>query len=202
MPTTYTVMNANDSGSGSLRDAIDQSDANSVGAANVIDFDISGMQTIDLASPLPSITFPVLIDGTSQPGYSGTPLIELDGTNAGTGVTADGLVIASSGSSIRGLVVSGFGFFGIQVLSSDNSITSCYIGTDSTGTSAFANTSAGIAIYSTQNTIGGTSAGAGDVVSGNSAGILFESGKRQTSSSVTRSGPTRPAQTRSPMEMA
>ena len=39
-----------------------------------------GVQTIAPALPLPAITNPVLIDGISQPGYTGTPLIELSGS--------------------------------------------------------------------------------------------------------------------------
>ena len=49
---------------------------------NTIDFDIpgQGVQLIAPISPLPAITKPVLIDGFSQPGYAGTPLIELSGS--------------------------------------------------------------------------------------------------------------------------
>ena len=48
---------------------------------NTIDFDIpgSGLQTIAPQSPLPAATAPVVIDGTTQTGFSGTPLIVLDG---------------------------------------------------------------------------------------------------------------------------
>ena len=62
---------------------------------NSIDFDIpgTGVQTIEPASPLPAITNPVLIDGFSQPGYAGTPLIELNGSQAGAG---DGLTITGA----------------------------------------------------------------------------------------------------------
>ena len=35
--------------------------------------------TIDLASALPAISVPLTIDATSQPGYSATPVIELNG---------------------------------------------------------------------------------------------------------------------------
>ena len=41
------------------------------------------MQTIAPLSALPAITNPVLIDGFSQPGYGGTPLIEINGSQAG-----------------------------------------------------------------------------------------------------------------------
>ncbi len=171
MPTTYTVMNANDSGAGSLRDAIDQS--NAAGGSNVIDFDIPGssVQTIGLASPLPAITEPVLIDGTSQHGWNGTPLIELDGTGAGSGTSGLVLAAGSSFSQVRGVVVSGFTSDGIDISSNNNIVTSCYVGTDATGTFALANGNSGIEIQqgASNNTIGGAAAGAGNLISGNAA---------------------------------
>ena len=86
-------LNTADSGPGSLRQAILDSDA-ATGTTNTIDFAIpgQGVQTIEPVSPLPAITNPVLIDGSSQPGYDGTPLIELNGSQAGTG---DGLTITA-----------------------------------------------------------------------------------------------------------
>ena len=63
--STYVVGNANDSGPGSLRRAINLSNIDTT-QANLITFDIgtSGVQTISLASALPAITQPVTIDGT------------------------------------------------------------------------------------------------------------------------------------------
>jgi len=64
-----------------------------------IQFNIgSGHQTINLTSPLPVLTRPVVIDGTTQPGYAGTPLIELNGAGAGAG--ADGLRLGPAGAMI------------------------------------------------------------------------------------------------------
>ena len=49
-----------------------------------------------------------------------------------------------------------------------------YIGTNLSGTGALGNTNSGIAIgFSANNTIGGTAAGAGNVISGNSTGIFM-----------------------------
>ena len=58
----------------SLREAINE--ANGTAGADTISFDIpgGGQQTIDLSTPLPPITEVVTIDGTTQPGYGGTPL--------------------------------------------------------------------------------------------------------------------------------
>jgi hypothetical protein len=100
------VTNTLDSGPGSLRQAI--LDANTNPGPDVIQFSIgSGVQTIQVGSTtgtaLPTITGSVTIDGTSQPGYSSTPLIELDGTSAGA--NADGLVLAATNCTVQGLVI-------------------------------------------------------------------------------------------------
>ena len=77
------VLNTNDSGPGSLREAITNS--NLTGGVDTISFNIpgTGPHTIAPLSGLPSITDPVILDGTTQPGYVDTPIIELDGTGAG-----------------------------------------------------------------------------------------------------------------------
>src|SRR4051794_34774789 len=87
----FLVANTNDSGDGSLRQAI--LDANGAAGLDTITFNIpgTGVQTISPTSQLPDITDPVTIDGTSQPGFSTTPVIELSGANAG--IVATGLVI-------------------------------------------------------------------------------------------------------------
>lgn len=67
--TTITVTNTNDSGAGSLRQAI--LDANVSSNLNRIHFDIGstcGPRIINLTTPLPTITGPVVIDGYTQPG--------------------------------------------------------------------------------------------------------------------------------------
>src|SRR4051794_31241832 len=82
--STFLVTNTGDGGPGSLRRAILDANAGTAGT-NTIEFDIpgDGVKTIAPLSPLPPITRAVLIDGFSQPGYAGTPLIELSGSQAG-----------------------------------------------------------------------------------------------------------------------
>src|SRR5262245_45619782 len=83
-PATFLVNTTADSGAGSLRQAILDSNANA--GADTIDFSIgSGPQTIAVLSALPAITESVAIDATTQPGYAGTPLIVLRGDSAGSG---------------------------------------------------------------------------------------------------------------------
>src|SRR5438552_7551908 len=104
LPSTFTVINSSDSGSGSLRQAL--LDANAAPGADLIAFNIgNGHQTITPASALPDITDPLIIDGTTQPGYAGSPLIELRGSGSGIAI---GLTLAANDSVVRGLVINGF----------------------------------------------------------------------------------------------
>ena len=109
---TFTVTNTNDSGAGSLRQAITDANANA-GQTDTIAFNIAGAgpHTIAPASALPVITDPVIIDGTTEPDFAGTPVIELDGAGAGAGVS--GLVINAGGSTVRALVINRFTANGI-----------------------------------------------------------------------------------------
>jgi hypothetical protein len=106
---TFTVTNTADSGAGSLRAAILNANAPPV-RADTITFNIggAGVHTIALLSALPTINDAVTIDGTTQPGYAGTPLIELNGAGA---AGADGLVLGagSSGTIVRALAINRFG---------------------------------------------------------------------------------------------
>ena len=100
------VTNTNDSGPGSLRQAILNANANQ--GMDTISFQIgTGARTIRPLSPLPEITDPVVIDGTTQPGFAGTPLIELNGQTTPQGTA--GLKITAGSSRVRGLVINRFG---------------------------------------------------------------------------------------------
>jgi len=77
--SVLAVTNTNDAGAGSLRQAM--LDANAGTGLHTITFNIAGggVHTISPLSALPTIVFPVIIDGTTQPGFAGSPLIELNG---------------------------------------------------------------------------------------------------------------------------
>src|SRR5207302_524429 len=108
----FTV-NTNDDGNGtctalhcSLREAIKA--ANSSPGADQIIFNIApgGPQTITpLGSGFPGVTGPVTIDATTQPGFSGTPIIEIDGSLAGSGAKGFWLLATST---IRGFAINRF----------------------------------------------------------------------------------------------
>lgn len=170
---SFVVTNVNDDGIGSFREAI--TNANAKPGNDTIIFNIPGpgVKVIGLLTPLPEITGPVILDASTQPGYAGAPLIELDGVNAGS--EANGLVITSGGSFVRGLAIGGFQGAGIVLRSGKgNSIQGNYIGVDATGTVARPNT-IGIQIPdSKKNLIGGDTAGAGNLISGNGRGIFMQ----------------------------
>jgi uncharacterized protein (TIGR03437 family) len=129
-PARSTVTNTNDSGPGSLRQAI--LDANSNPGPDMIMFNIGGggVQTIRPGSALPIITDPVTIDGTTQPGNTGgTPNIELDGSNAGQG--ANGLAITAGSSVVKGLAIGNFNGHAISLQQrGNNMIMNNYLGTN------------------------------------------------------------------------
>jgi hypothetical protein len=163
--SVFTVTNTDDSGAGSLRQAI--LDANAASGTNSIAFAIdgTGVHTIQSGSALPSITAPLVIDGTTQPGFEGSPLIELNGSAAGP--DANGLFIRAGNSTVKGLIVNGFAQAAIELtVGGNNTVAGNYIGTDPTGTTAVANGD-GILVTSTSNTIGGVMAAARNLISGN-----------------------------------
>ena len=170
---TYVVTNSSDSGSGSFRQAI--MNANSSAALDVISFSIgSGVQSISLQSALPPIIYPTTIDGTTQIGYSGSPLIEIRGTNAGANTRGLYITGSATGSTVKGLVINGFGAQGIFIDTSSVTIQSNYIGTDVTGTLSVPNKGDGVAIFSgtsvasaNNNTIGGSNVSERNLISGN-----------------------------------
>ncbi len=127
---------------------------------------VSGAHTITPGSALPDITDAVIIDGTTEPDFGSTPVIELDGTSAG-GVDGLQLTSGSNGSTIRGLAINRF-LDGIGIDSANNIIEGNFIGTDVTGTTDLGNTRDGISLMigGTNNTIGGTTAAQRNLISG------------------------------------
>jgi hypothetical protein len=161
-----------DSGAGSLRQAIEQ--ANASPSRDRIIFKIgSGAESIALKSPLPAVTRHVIIDATTQPGYAGAPLIELNG--AGAGATADGLVITGGRSRVSGFVINRFGGNGIVLRGKGGDvIQGNYVGTNATGTAASPNGGDGLLVDGvTGNFIGGRLAAHRNVFSGNGSKTNF-----------------------------
>ena len=138
------------------------------GSPDQIRFNIAGagLHTINLLSALPAITDAVVLDATTQPGFAGAPIIELNGAAAGAG--ADGLTLLGGNSTVRGLVINRFGGSGIHVGGTGgNLIQGNYVGLDATGNADLGNAQYGIWVTSDSNVIGGTTAGDRNVISGN-----------------------------------
>ena len=153
---------ATSGGACTLRAAIQE--ANALAGHDTIGFAIgSGVQTINLSSSLPTITSPVTIDGTSQPGFSGSPIIVLDGGGS------RGPVVSAGGSTIRGLVLIAFAGDGLTLRGAGgNVVETCYIGMAADGTTAAGNSGSGIVIDgSPNNRIGGTTIPQRNLISGN-----------------------------------
>ena len=175
----FSVTNTGDLGAGSLRQAI--LDANAAIGADTIDFAITGagVHTIAPQTQLPTVSEPVTIDGTSQTGFDGIPLIELSGANLGVGKV--GLQITAGSSVVRGLIINRVkaqnnssnspfanGGFGIELSSGGgNLIETNIIGTDASGNAAIGNTFGIHILNSPNNTIGGVTAAVGNLISGN-----------------------------------
>ncbi|HQU83249.1 MAG TPA: CSLREA domain-containing protein [Pyrinomonadaceae bacterium] len=201
---TFTVTTAADEDDGScdascsLREAIDAS--NNTSGTNVINFNIGGggsavIRPDSSLGSLPRIIYPVTINGTSQPGFAGQPLIEIKGDLVGLG--ANGFSVNAANVVIRGFVINQFdsivsteanngidpglgqiGGTGIAVFNFEGEtqtqfciIEGNYLGTDLTGTQDRGNDQAGLLIYdSDNNTVGGSTTAARNVLSGNGEG--------------------------------
>jgi uncharacterized repeat protein (TIGR01451 family) len=181
------VLNAEDSGSGSLREAITV--ANEVIGPDQITFNIIGpSRTITLLSPLPAIMDTVTIDATTQPGFTGLPIVELNYSAAG--VAQAGLVINAPSCAVRGLIINRVQGLspngnGIQINNSGTTIEGNFIGTNAAGSTALPNLGFGIDINNAgMVTIGGGTTGARNVISGNQAGGIELSGPQTSSVSV------------------
>jgi hypothetical protein len=179
---TFTVTNVNDSGAGSLRQAI--LDANGNPGADTIAFNIpgSGVHTIAPLTPLDTITDAVTVDGYTQPGASantnppemGTNAvlrIEIDGTHSGGNGALKTQGPSNSNVTIRGLVINRApqGAIFIFGVGSNFAVEGCFLGTDPTGmTSIDLSNGFGILVDGgpTNVRIGGTTSAARNVTAG------------------------------------
>ena len=120
--TTFTVVNTNDSGAGSLRQAILDASANAAAGPNTIAFAIpgSGAFTIAPATRLPNLRGTLTVDGYTQAGSFPNTLttdqggldtvlkIEIKGTGNGFGFVLE-TGTPPADVIVRGLVLNGFG---------------------------------------------------------------------------------------------
>lgn len=125
--TTYVVNTTADhsddgcdrtSGDCTLREAIDVAKSR-----DAIAFDIGagGPVTILLDAALPDITQSITIDGRTQPGYSGAPIVTVR-PGPGAGAPTVGLTLTGDGSIVKGLIIFGFSDVGILVSGNGNDV--------------------------------------------------------------------------------
>ena len=147
-----------------LRAAIQE--ANALPGSDVIRFAIgTGLRTIVLTSGLPAVTEAVLIDGWTQPGFAGTPLIDINGAGQ------TGLAITGGNSVVRGLVLRNLaGHAMVLTGGGGNVVAGTYIGMMPNGRLASPNSGYGIVVFnSANNRIGGTAAVQTNLISRNTA---------------------------------
>jgi parallel beta-helix repeat protein len=141
--TTFTVVNTGFTGtgagtSGDLVYCLNQVNADGPGL-DTIRFAIpgAGVHTISATATL-GVIHPVVIEGLSQGGlgYSGAPLIELDGSLAGGSIGLY-LTAAAAGSTIRGLAIDHYGGSGLRLDGANNTLVQGnYIGVTPAGAAA------------------------------------------------------------------
>ncbi len=173
----FTVNTTNDTGIGSLRQAI--IDANNAVGQDSIDFTLpgAGPHIIQPLTNLPTITDALLIDGYTQNGSSANT--QLLGTDANLQVILDGsintslptvgLTVQTNGSSIAGLSIVGFPTIGVLLSSGATLVSGNFIGVLPDGVTTQFN---GIGIHiesnlSQFNLIGGSVVANKNLISGN-----------------------------------
>jgi hypothetical protein len=187
--TTFYVDNTSDSAVQSLRWAITNSNntPSTPSNPNVINFsELANIAQIELQSPLPAITQPLIIDGTTEGSYDGAhPFVQLIGNYAGG--PAIGLDITASGTQVKGLAIDGFNAGGVLIDNASNvTLTNDWVGIDPNANASGADAN-GNTIYEGNGTYGvtiqsengGTSGGdllSNDIVSANSYNGIILSG--------------------------
>src|SRR2546421_12698839 len=187
---TFTVNSTADPGTGicdatecTLREAI--AAANAAAGSDTIAFNIPnpGTHTMTPLTPLPAITSPVVIDGYTQPGAIANTLadgnnavlmIELDGSLAGA---LNMLSISAGSSRVRGLVINRCSRAIELDTNGGNTIEGNFLGTNVAGSAVSLNDyGVLVSIGSGNNLIGGTTAAARNIISGNNNGVALLGG--------------------------
>lgn len=165
-PDTLVVTNTNADGPGSLYQAL--LDARAYATHSTILFDIpgSGVHTIS-PEQLPSMLYPTTLDGTSQPGYAGTPLIRIRGDQF---LGSDALIMLGD-SEILGLDMTEFGDgYCIKLLGNNCVVEACEL----------SHSDGGVYMSGDNNTVGGTTTDLANSIYDNYLGVGVSSGTGNT----------------------
>lgn len=152
-----------------LRAAIQES--NALGGTRIY-FRIAGAgpHVISPASALPALTAPAVIDGMTEPGFMGTPVVRIDGSSL---AGSNGLEVTGGTSTVKGLSITGFtGGSGVYAHSGNsNVVTGNFLGIAPDGTTGAGNENGVMADSTSVIRVGGPpgpTAYERNVVSGNS----------------------------------
>ena len=150
-----------------------------------------GVLTIAVTTALPAVTETLTINGRSQPGFAGTPLVRVDNAAA---TKLNGLRIASGNSQVLGLELTRFAI-AIRLVGDANRVQGNLIGTSAMGDAGLGNTT-GVRVESgTDNRIGGIAGNAPNVIAGSANyGVEIVAPATATTVSANRIG-TNPAGT-------
>ena len=196
VPLTNIVTTTADFGPGSLRAAMYYVTDN---PSAIVRFNIptsdpsysNGVFNIHLSGQLPTLASNgMIIDGSTQPGFTSKPLIVVDASQIIPETFTSGtLLIYSANNQLKSISVQGFNWNGVTLLYADatnNTIAGCWIGLDSSGSNAAPNAKQGIYLdqSASRNIIGGTNALARNVLSGNREYGVWISGSNTTGNVV------------------
>ena len=148
---SFVVRSSADAGKDSLREVITKVNASSGGSFISFQIPAAGPVTIFLQNDLPTITQQVTIDGSTQSGYSGVPLIEL----SGAGGQLVGLWLTQPGCVIRALSFTHFTRHAIN-LGGNNVVEGCYFGVSGSAGPKTPNSAATLFATGDGNRIGGS----------------------------------------------
>lgn len=170
-------------GACTLRAALMETNALGAGPHRVeFNLPASGGLTILPLVPLPLVSKSVVVDGSTQPGYGGSPIVTLDGANTASRV--DGLQVSAPQAIIRALVIVGFGGVGVSLQA--GALEGCYVGVERDGSTLNPNRRGGVIAGASSRVGNATSSvvttcgGACNVISGNGGAGVEVSGSNVT----------------------
>jgi hypothetical protein len=135
----------------------------------------TGPFSIDWSSMNIQVTEALTIDATTQPGYGGSPVVEIHGN-----LTQVGLTITGGASVVRGLAINRFTSAISLETNSGNLLEGNYVGVGTNGVTPERNLGAALFVASNTNTIGGTSPQARNILFGGDVGVVLFFGTLDT----------------------